>query len=78
MALRCKNSPPPPYRPSPTPAARAIVEELGNGDRRAAELTRKPRISQPAGARHLCRLRRDGAVRGGMQVLQPCTAACHR
>jgi DNA-binding transcriptional ArsR family regulator len=64
------------------------VEELGNGDRPVAELTRKLRLSQPAvsrhlrllrqaglvdsqpvGARHLCRLRSDGAaaVRGYMQ-----------
>ena len=63
MALRCKNSPPPPYRPSPTPAARAIVEELGNGDRRAAELTRKPRISQPTVPRHLRLLRQAGPGR---------------
>jgi hypothetical protein len=35
MVWRCKNSPPPPYRPSPTPSRRAVVEELGNGDRRS-------------------------------------------
>ena len=67
------------------PGRRVIAEESGNGDRPAAELTRKPRISQPAvsphlrllrqaglagsqpvGARHLYRLRSDGAgaVRG--------------
>ena len=42
------------------PSRRAVVEELGNGDRPVAELTRKLRISQPAVSRHLRLLRQAG------------------
>jgi len=42
------------------PSRRAIVEQLGNGDRPVAELTRKLRISQPAVSRHLRLLRQAG------------------
>ena len=44
------------------PNRRAIVEELGNGERSVVELTRKLRISQPAVSRHLRLLRQAGLV----------------
>ena len=67
MVWPCRNSPPPPYRPSPTPSRRAVVEELGNGDRPVAELTRKLRISRPAVSRHL-RLLRQAGLAGSQPV----------
>jgi DNA-binding transcriptional ArsR family regulator len=42
------------------PSRRAVVEELGNGDRPVAEPTRKLRISQPTVSRHLRLLRQAG------------------
>ena len=41
---------------------RAIVEELGRGERSVVELTRRLRISQPAVSRHLRLLREAGLV----------------
>ena len=41
---------------------RAIVEELGKGERSVVELTRRLRISQPAVSRHLRLLREAGLV----------------
>ena len=68
------------------PSRRVIAEESGNGDRPAAELTRKPRISQPAVPRHLRPLRQAGpgrqpAPRGratcaGFAATAPSVAAC--
>jgi DNA-binding transcriptional ArsR family regulator len=41
---------------------RAIVEELGKGERSVVELTRRLRISQPAVSRHLRLLKQAGLV----------------
>ena len=43
---------------------RAIVEELGGGERSVVELTRRLQISQPAVSRHLRLLRQAGLVEG--------------
>ena len=98
MVWPCRNSPPPPYRPSPTPAAgpswrnsATATARSPNSPASCASASRRSRAPcaarasragrQPTvGARHLYRLRSDGAgaVRGYIQRVPEDATTGHR